>query len=200
MMSYRIQKKLLTLSSATLLCGAMAFAQGGAPLESSKSNLIDKKFAQKAIQGGMAEVKLGQLASQNGGSEDVKKFGQKMVRDHTKLNQQMQPIIQQMGRKVPTKVSAKDQTLITKLQGESGKQFDDIYIKAMVKDHQKDLKQFQKEADGGKFPALKQAASQSMPMLQQHLQLAEQLAQAHHLKAGEKNKGAGENGMGSGAQ
>lgn len=129
----------------------------------------DAKFAMKAAQGGMAEVQLGQLAAQKASNPDVKAFGQQMVDDHSKANDQLKSVASQEKMTLPTTMNAKDQALYTKLQGLSGADFDKTYTKAMVKDHQEDIKEFQKEADKGKDPQIKNFASQTLPILQQHL-------------------------------
>jgi putative membrane protein len=135
----------------------------------------DDRFAMKAAQGGMAEVQLGQLAAQKASNPDVKAFGQQMVDDHTKANDQLKSVAGQENITLPTTLDAKDQALMTKLQGLSGAQFDKAYVKAMVKDHQEDVKEFQKEADKGKDPQIKNFASQTLPILQQHLSKAQSL-------------------------
>jgi putative membrane protein len=71
--------------------------------------------------------------------------------------------------------------LMAKLQGLSGQQFDDAYIKAMVKDHKKDNDDFQAEASQTQNPALKQVAQQGGQVIQQHLQMIEQIAKNHNL-------------------
>lgn len=133
----------------------------------------DVKFAMKAAQGGMAEVQLGQLAAQKGGTPDVKAFGQQMVDDHTKANDQLKQVAAEQKMSLPTTMDPKDQALYTKLQGLSGTEFDKTYMKAMVKDHKEDVKEFQKEADKGKNPQIKNFASQTLPVLQGHLSKAE---------------------------
>ncbi len=211
MISNQISKRIVTLSGVVLLCGGIAFAQSNSNMNSGQSGSMsatssgqasraDKMFARKALEGGMAEVQLGQLAAQKGGSDDVKQFGQKMVDDHTKLGDQLKPIAQQIGVNPPAGLSGKDQALLTKLQGESGDQFDKTYIKAMVKDHRMDLKEFSKEAQSGKDSSLKDAASQGAQVIQQHLQLAEQMAQSHHVsvRGGKGNGNSSANGSAAG--
>jgi putative membrane protein len=129
----------------------------------------DTRFAMKAAQGGMAEVRLGQLAAQKAGNPDVKAFGQQMVDDHSKANDQLKSVAAQENMTLPTTPDSKDQALYNKLQGLSGADFDKLYVKSMVKDHQEDVKEFQKEADKGKDPQIKNFASQTLPVLQQHL-------------------------------
>ena len=130
----------------------------------------------------MFEVQAGQLAAQKSQSQDVQQFGQKMVQDHTQLGDALKPIAAQMGVKVPDKLSKKDAELLVKLQGMSGAQFDNAYIKAMVKDHKEDQSQFRQEADNTQNPQLKQAAQQGAQMITEHLHLAEQIAKAHNIK------------------
>jgi putative membrane protein len=121
----------------------------GAIAQGDKASAADKKFVKEAMQGGMAEVELGQLATQKAQSSDVKQFGQKMVDDHTKLNDQMKPVASQLGITPPASLDMKHKAVSTKLNKLSGDEFDKAYIKAMVKDHQKDVAEFQKEASTG---------------------------------------------------
>jgi putative membrane protein len=130
----------------------------------------DAIFAMKAAQGGMAEVQLGQLAAQKGTSSDVKSFGQMMVDDHSKANDNLKSVASQESMTLPTSLDAKDEALYTKLQNESGPKFDRDYVRAMVKDHQEDVKEFQKEANDGHDPKVKNFASQTLPVLHEHLQ------------------------------
>jgi putative membrane protein len=147
--------------------------QNSAPQTDTGSNKMlkssDARFAMKAAQGGMAEVQLGQLAAQKASNPDVKAFGQQMVDDHSKANDQLKSVAAQENMTLPTTLDGKDQRLMTKLQGLSGSDFDKAYVKAMVKDHEEDIKEFQKEADKGKDPQIKNFASQTLPTLQQHL-------------------------------
>src|SRR5579875_627875 len=101
----------------------------------------DMSFAMKAAQGGMAEVQLGQLAAQKATNPDVKAFGQQMVDDHTKANDDLKSVAQGENITLPASLDAKDQAEYTKLQGLSGAAFDRAYVKDMVKDHEHDVKE-----------------------------------------------------------
>jgi putative membrane protein len=129
----------------------------------------DQRFAEKAAQGGMAEVQLGQLAAQKASSPEVKAFGQQMVDDHSKANDELKSVAAKENMTLPNTLDSKDQGLYKKLQNLSGTEFDKTYVKAMVKDHEEDVKEFQKEADKGKDAQIKNFASQTLPTLQQHL-------------------------------
>jgi putative membrane protein len=129
----------------------------------------------------MAEVQLGQVASQKSSNQDVKQFGQKMVEDHTKMGDQMKGVASQIGVTPPAALSAKDQALKTHLERLSGAQFDQAYIRAMVKDHEADLQAFQGEAANGSSQAVKDAATQGAAVVSHHLEMIKQIAAAHHV-------------------
>jgi len=134
----------------------------------------DQAFAMKAMQGGMAEVELGRLATQKASSDDVKKFGQQMVDDHTKANDELKSIVSSKGVTAPSMADSKSESMKTKLSGLSGAAFDKAYMQDMVSDHRKDVAEFEKEANSGTDPELKAFAAKTLPTLRQHLQMAEQ--------------------------
>ena len=142
---------------------------------------MDKMFVRKALQGGMAEVQLGQLAQQKSSNDDVKQFGQKMVDDHTKLGDDLKPIAEQMNVKIPDAPSKKDQATMAKLQALNGDAFDKAYIKDMVKDHEMDQKEFKQEASSTTNPDLKQAATHGEEVITEHLQMIRQIAQKNNV-------------------
>lgn len=166
----------LFCSVATLALGASALAQSAGDASDA-----DKQFVSEALMGGMAEVQLGHVASQKGTSQDVKQFGQKMVEDHTKMGGQMKGVASQVGVTPPTLLSPKDQVIKTRLESLCGKQFDDAYIRAMVKDHEADLKAFQNEASTGTSQAVKDAASQGATVVSMHLEMIKKIAATHHV-------------------
>ena len=168
--------------------GAMAGqngSMGSMPMGgSSAGSMQDKKFAKTAMAGGLTEIQAAQTALQKSNSDDVKKFAQQMIDDHTKLNDQMKPIAMQLGVTVPTQPMPKDQAMLAKMQGLSGDDFDKAYLRAMVKDHTKDDKEFQMEASSGQNADEKAAASQGDQIVKQHLQMAQDLAKTHNAMAG----------------
>jgi putative membrane protein len=148
----------------------------------------DKTFATKAAQGGMMEVELGQLAAQKASSQAVKDFGQRMVTDHGKANQQLQQIATQKGMSLPTALAPDMQKEREKLAAASGAEFDRMYMSHMLKDHEKDVKEFEKQAQKGNDPALRSFAEQTLPTLRQHLELAKSVSA--QVGAGHGNHGS----------
>ncbi len=143
----------------------------GAWAQSADMSAADKMFVTNAASGGMLEVQLGQLAQSKGSSDFVKQFGQKMVDDHTKANDQLKDLAQKDSITLPTALLPKDQATYDKFSKLSGAAFDSAYTRDMVMDHKKDVADFKKEAASGKNPDVKAFASQTLPTLQEHLKI-----------------------------
>src|SRR5437764_10392610 len=134
----------------------------------------DADFVNKAAQGGLAEVQLGQMVVQKAQNQAVKAFAQRMVDDHSKANDQLKQLASQKGITLPTDVDSSEKQFQEKLSSASGAKFDKMYMDHMLLDHQKDASAFQAEANTAADPDLKNFAQQTLPTLQQHLQLAQQ--------------------------
>jgi putative membrane protein len=136
----------------------------------------DKMFLRKAAEGGIAEVKLGQLAAQKGSSDEVKTFGQKMVDDHTRINLEMAHVADSMGVMLPKSMNKDDQAEYDKLNALSGNDFDMEYLAFMVKDHHKDLHEFRMEAASPTDPALHEAVVKAQSIIHDHTVMVDKLA------------------------
>jgi putative membrane protein len=202
-------KRTAALAGAILLCGSMGLAQIGQqpngpagqnpgqnnPAMDSRMNgmsaagqpsVTDKMFVRRAMEGSMAEVQLGQLTLQKSNNDQVKQFAQHMIDDHTKLNDQMKPVAQQLGVSAPNQVSKKDRATMAKLQALSGSAYDEAYIRDMVKDHKQDLSEFQGEASSGQDQTVKDAATQGSRVISQHLQMIQQIAKDQNINVASK--------------
>ena len=146
--------------------------------QSAGQGSTDTAFVKKAAQGGLAEVELGQLATQKASSEDVKKFGQRMVDDHSKANEQLKQVAQQQHIDIPTELNAKDKATKARLEKLSGERFDRAYMKDMVQDHRKDVSEFERASKTAKDPAVKSFVEQTLPTLREHLKEAQKIAPA----------------------
>jgi putative membrane protein len=121
-------------------------------------------------------VELGKLASEKASSQEVKNFGQRMVDDHSKANEELKQIASSKGVKLPDNLSAKDKMLKERLSKLNGESFDRAYMQNMVKDHKKDVADFNRESTSGKDSEVKQFAGKTLPTLKEHLKQAESIA------------------------
>src|SRR5690349_1271414 len=148
----------------------------------------DRNFVMDAAMGGMQEVELGRLATQQGASDAVKQFGQRMVDDHSKANQELINLAQGKGITLPTTMDEKHQKETAKFSSLHGADFDREYTKLMVSDHRKDVAEFEKESTRGTDADLKEFATKTLPTLQEHLKMAEALPGAPRSSNMNSNK------------
>jgi putative membrane protein len=153
---------IVALMAASFGFAGLAMAQDTPTTKSSSLSAKDKTFMKKAAKGGMMEVAMGNLAAQNGQSDDVKSFGKRMVTDHSKANEELKSIAAKKGVKLPSKEPSEKWSS------------DKAYMDMMVKDHEKDLAEFQEEANTGTDPDVKKFAEDTAKVVQEHLDLAKQ--------------------------
>lgn len=167
--------RVLTVSFALASVPLTAAAQNasGDHIDSGANQMLkspDTAFAIHAAQGGAAEVKMGKLGAEKASEPDIKAFGQQMVDDHTKANDQLASVAKQENMTLPSDLTAKDEAMYSRLEKLSGVAFDKAYVADMLKDQKADVKQFQKEAHSGQDPGIKNFAAQTLPVLQEHLE------------------------------
>jgi putative membrane protein len=152
----------------------------------------DQKFVTDAATGSMTKVELGRLAAQQGSSDAVKQYGQRMVTDHSQAQTELTKLASTKGVTLPTTLDTKTQEQITKMSQLSGTDFDKAYINGMVKDHQKDVTLFQKQTTSATDPDVKAYAAKTLPTLQDHLQMARDIneSRASTKRSTESNKNA----------
>jgi putative membrane protein len=136
----------------------------------------DTAFLKDAAEGGMDEVKLGELAQQKSTSDRVKKFSQHMIDDHTKMNNEVQALAARKGVTLPKDISITQHAGYKLLSEKSGEGFDKSYISSMVKNHEEVMAAFQKEANNGGDADVKALASKALPAIQEHLRMARDIA------------------------
>jgi len=162
--------------------------------DATKPSRSDIKFMKEAAQGGMLEVKLGRIAMQNAASPEVRQFGERMVADHGKGNDELKSLARSENVALPDQSGADHEKEIQRLEKLSGPDFDREYMKMMVADHHKDIRAFEHEAQRGDDPEVKAFAAKTLPTLREHLSMAERarnaVAHAGTDKAGKAQESA----------
>jgi len=135
----------------------------------------DRSFMMEAGSGGMAEVEMGRLAATKGQNADVKAFGQRMVRDHSKANSELMALAKRKGVNLPSDLNDEQKAGKAKLENLSGAEFDREYMSMMVDDHNKDVKAFQDKAGNAADPDLKRFVVKTLPTLKMHQSMANKI-------------------------
>jgi len=167
-------------STGAMSSGASSSSSSSMSKSAANGDLprADKNFISKAAQGGLAEVQLGQLAAQKASDPQVKQFAQRMVDDHSKANDKLKQVASSKNVTLPTDLPSDAKREEDKLNKLSGAQFDREYMNHMLSDHKKDVSLFRSQAKSGKDSEVKQFASDTLPTLEQHLQMAQTIAKS----------------------
>jgi predicted outer membrane protein len=146
--------------------------------------LGDQEFVREVLEDGTTKVVLGQLAQKKSQRDDVKKFAETMAEDNSQFNEKvLARIAKLVGVEEPKGLSKKDKQLAASLEALPGPQFDEEYIKLMVKEQKQDLKEFTSEAQNTEDASMKTAAEHGVNIISQHLESIELIAQKHNATA-----------------
>lgn len=152
----------------------------------------DRSFLSEAAQGGLMEVRMGELGEQKATNPEVKNLAQTLHNDHQKANDELAGAVQSKGIQLPTEMSSTHQAAITSLENKSGAEFDRQFVRDTIRDHRKDIDAFERASRDLSDPDLKSWAEKTLPVLRKHLSLAEQAEKS--LSSGSEKSGRSERG------
>jgi putative membrane protein len=227
MFSGKISQKILPAALLALACGPIAVhaqsakspagsASEGSTGKSSSTqdastsgsgaakgtlSSADQKFLRDMAHANIAEIEAGKLAQSKSQNDEVKTFAQKMIDDHTKALQELQTVAQAKGVTLPTRPDVKHLAATKMLSALSGDQFDRRYMqRGGLADHQETHRLLQRAGSSATDPDVKQLAARTLPIVDQHLSMAQQL-QASIKTSGSPASGSSGTGgtTGSGA-
>ena len=136
----------------------------------------DLKYLRQMAQANMAEVEAGKLGASKASSDEVKKFAQHMVDDHSKALSENRSLAKSKKVQAPKTPMKKHQEAKKKLESTPGAGFDKAFMQQMVKDHQDALKLHQDAARNAKDKELKAAAEKGVPVIEKHLEDAKRIS------------------------
>jgi putative membrane protein len=136
----------------------------------------DEMFVLNVAKDGMAEVDLGKLASDKANSDEVKKFAQRMVADHSKANDELKGIAQSKNITWPSDLDPTAKATRVRLEKLSGAAFERAYIQEMVTGHRKAVAAFKTESTSGNDPDIKAWAAKTLSTIEDHLKMAQDIA------------------------
>jgi putative membrane protein len=165
------------LMVAAAAASFLAWSQAGVAQEKKTAQVAkqDRQAMMRLAQSDMAEIAAGKVAAQKASSAEVKKFGEHMVEEHSKMLEEGRKLAQSKGVKPPAAPDKKHQTALKKLEQQSGEEFDRQFMAQMVKDHEDALKLAEKTAKDAKDPELKAHAEKGAPHIKEHLEQARKL-------------------------
>lgn len=172
-----MKKCLFTISALLMMIGCLSAQQRGNVQQQENARTPDNKFVAEAIAGGIAEIDLGTMAETKGSHPMVKEFGMMMVTDHRSANQELIALARSKGHsELPERSSEMARKEQEQLARKSGRDFDQAFADQMIKDHEKTIDLFSRQAKNGKDKELKDWAAAKLPILKEHLQHAQRLS------------------------
>ena len=163
----------LVLRLAVAVC---AVGLAVAPVRADdKKPISEVDFTARVASCSLHHIELGKLAATNAADPELKKFAERMVADHTKALDDLKTAAKSANVPVPDKMDADDQKEVDRFRTLKGADFDKAYIAHMVKDHEKGEGLLNRAKNDLKNPGLKDFATRSIPIVQDHLKVARQI-------------------------
>jgi putative membrane protein len=133
-------------------------------------------FVKEAAIGDLFEIQSSQLAAQQA-NEPTKAFASQMITDHQKTSNELKSMVQsgKADASVPSDLDSSHQKMMDKLKGLNGADFTKQYDKDQVSAHKDAVSLFRRYAKGGDDAALKGWAEKTLPDLERHLEMAQNL-------------------------
>ncbi len=180
--------KIRTAIVAALIAGAglsvlPAMAQT-AP--ATRASLSAEEYARRQAQGELFEIAISQLVLDKSEDQGVRAFAEQMVTAHSASLEKLRTASGTMAALLPTALDSTQQTALFRLENISGMKFNMEYMQMQADGHKAALDLNRRYASGGTDPALRQYASDSVPMIQDHLNMAQKVRVAPPITPGPK--------------
>jgi putative membrane protein len=167
-----MRRGVLATALLALAIGLLLSRSTLAQSERKAQPLTDEHFVKMASADNLAEIDLAKLAVKQTTNPDVRRFAERMIKDHSKLNKELSHMATTKAIPVATKMNKEDRQLVKTLSALHGAAFDRDYMKHMIDGHKEAISLFERETKSGLNPAVKEFASKSLPTLREHLELA----------------------------
>jgi putative membrane protein len=164
-------------TALALIVVVLALAVGAVLGQQASEGQVDQPFVQAAAEGDLYELTSSQLAQQQSSSEAVQTFAQRMIDDHTMTAERLTELAESIGIPLPTMPGAAQQVMIAQLRQRQGAEFDRAYAQQQVLAHQVAVSLFETAAATAQDEQVRTFAQEALPALQEHLTMAQEMAQ-----------------------
>jgi putative membrane protein len=171
----------LAVASLCLVLASPAFAQSIGEKTGVNSVLgvspTTADFVKEAAISDMFEIQSSELAEQKATDPQTKAFAERMVKDHKKTSTDLKMLVDsgKVNADIPTQLDSSHQSMLDKLKGLDGADFAKQYHSDQDSGHKDAVSLFKRYADGGDNPDLKTWAAKTLPTLDDHLKMAQDL-------------------------
>jgi putative membrane protein len=163
---------------STLLLGGTMVAQQTQQAKADHNMLssADRTFMSSAEEANLAEIETANMVEKKASDPAVKDFASRMITDHTQASQKLATLAENVDVTLPTQPSAAERSQKSGLQNLSGSKLEDAYLRDELQGHKQVISSFENEIEHGQDRAVKDYAEQTLPTLEDHIRIAEDLA------------------------
>lgn len=145
---------------------------GIASIGIAERGVQDTLFVQGAFQEGLKEIELGRIGIQRAQNLDLRLLAQRIFDDYFRANEQLIYIARENEIAVPSRVRSSD---LERLRALTGLEFDQMFIRHLLKDQRADIKRYEVAARNARRPEVREFAATTLPVLQEHLRIAQNI-------------------------
>jgi putative membrane protein len=174
-----LSKTTIVTIFSTILCVGVTLAQQMKQTDGSSNQTLssaDRSFISSAEQGNVAEIEGAKIVEQKSTDPAIKDFANRMTTDHTLASQELMALAKSTGVTLPAESVAVKTNQKNDWQNLSGAKFDEAYLRDQLQDHKQAISVFENEIEHGQNEAVKDYAEKTLPTLQDHIRIAEDLA------------------------
>jgi len=165
------------LTTVLIAAGSLFAQQKQSTMAGQKmQNSTDRSFITSAAEANLAEIDIAKMVDQRSTDPAVKDFANRMVTDHTQASQKLASVAEMNGVKLPTEASATERGKKSELEKLSGAQLNDAYVRDELQGHKETISAFESEIEHGQNEEAKNYAEQTLPTLQDHIRIGEDIA------------------------
>lgn len=155
-------KALFIMAGLVAICG-LSFA--------TDSSSVDQTFVEKTTQDGLQEVEAARLVNSKTQNPQIINLANTLLNDHSTVNNDLAIKAGSASLKIPNAMSPLGQSQYDRLNKLVGEDFERQYLQNEITNHENSIQLFKFEASNGKNTALRNFASNTLPTLQNHLEM-----------------------------
>jgi putative membrane protein len=174
-----MKRTTLTIAAAALLISSSVFAQSVGEKTGVNSALgiapTTADFVKEVAMSDMTEIAAAKIGQERGNAQE-KAFATQMITDHTKTSEELKSMVPADAKAaIPAALDSSSQSKIDKLKNAKPDDFSSDFDSMQVSAHKDAVSLFERYAKGGEDARLKQWAGKTLPALQHHLEMAQNL-------------------------
>jgi putative membrane protein len=139
------------------------------PAAAKDSIRTDSKFIHEVVAGELMEVRLGQIAAKRATNPEVKQYGQRMVTDHQRLENQWTDMASKHGMPIKPALGSRHRAKVTYVQSAAPKVFDREFMTMVIGTHEDEVPYFENEGMSAHSEPVRKLVAYELPILREHL-------------------------------